>query len=121
MSSGARRDGDHAVQTLCSSGRGRAFRSTGVHDAFLPDLQRRDWIFAAYKYRHSFFSLNEGLLVIRKKLGEERYAALKAMSDKMRALFEADPEDKTGDTHAGCMLIHEMEDVLRSVTNRAVP
>jgi tRNA 2-selenouridine synthase SelU len=67
-----------------------------------------------------FFSLNEGLLVIRKKLGEERYAALRAMSDKMRALFEADPEDKTGDTHAGCMLIHEMEDILRSTTKQGI-
>jgi hypothetical protein len=66
----------------------------------------------------TFSSLNEGLLVIRKKLGDERYAALRAMSDKMRGLFEADPEDKTGDTHAGCMLIHEMEDILTSVTKR---
>ncbi len=66
----------------------------------------------------TFFSLNEGLLVIRKKLGEERYAALRAMSDKMRALFEADPDDKTGDTHAACMLIHEMEDILIDVAKR---
>jgi tRNA 2-selenouridine synthase SelU len=69
----------------------------------------------------TFFSLNQGLLVIRKKLGEERYATLRAMSDKMRALFEADPEDKTGDTHAGCILIQEMEDILRAVSKRAVP
>ncbi len=67
----------------------------------------------------TFFSLNKGLLVVRKKLGEERYAALTALSDKMRALFEADPDDETGDTHAGRMLIHEMEDILRSVAKRA--
>jgi tRNA 2-selenouridine synthase SelU len=66
----------------------------------------------------TFFALNQGLLGIRKQLGEERYAALKAMSDRMRALFEADPEDKTDDTHAGCMLIHEMEDVLIDVAKR---
>ncbi len=67
----------------------------------------------------TFFSLNEGLLVIRKKLGEERYAALRAMSDKMRALFESDPDDKTGDTRAGRKLIHEMEDILTKVAKRA--
>ena len=62
----------------------------------------------------AFFALNEGLLVVRKKLGEERYAALRALSDEMRALFEADPEDKTGDARAGRRLIHEMEDILKS-------
>jgi hypothetical protein len=67
----------------------------------------------------AFFALNEGLLVVRKELGDARYAALKALSDKMRALFEADPEDKTGETHAGRMLIHEMEDILENVAKQA--
>ena len=44
-----------------------------------------------------FFALNEGLKTIRKKVGEENYQALVALSDKMRAHFEADPEDKTED------------------------
>lgn len=59
-----------------------------------------------------FFSLNEGLKVVRKKLGEERYAALLSLSDRMRTHFEADPEDKTEDGLAGRALIHEMEDIL---------
>ncbi len=66
----------------------------------------------------TFFALNEGLQVVRKKLGEERYATLRAMSDKMRALFEADPEDKNGDTQAGREIIHEMEDILKSTAKR---
>jgi hypothetical protein len=66
----------------------------------------------------AFFSLNEGLLVVRKKLGEERYLALRAISDKMRALFEADPNDKTGETRSGHMLIHQMEDILTSAAKR---
>lgn len=66
----------------------------------------------------TFSSLNEGLLAVRKKLGEERYATLRAMSDKMRALFEADPEDKTGDTQAGREIIHEMEDILKRAARR---
>jgi hypothetical protein len=65
-----------------------------------------------------FFALNEGLRAVRKKLGEERYTALKALSDKMRALFEADPEDKTGETQAGREIIYEMEDILRSKRQR---
>ncbi|OJW67328.1 MAG: hypothetical protein BGO57_14025 [Sphingomonadales bacterium 63-6] len=59
-----------------------------------------------------FFELNEGLKALRKKLGEERYAALVALSDRMRAHFEADPENKTDDTLKGRALIHEMEGLL---------
>lgn len=66
----------------------------------------------------TFFSLNEGLLAVRKKLGEERYQGLRAMSEKMRAMFEADPEDETGDARAGRQLIHEMEDILKSAAKR---
>jgi hypothetical protein len=66
----------------------------------------------------TFLSLNEGLLVVRKKLGEERYTALRAMSDKMKSLFESDPEDKNGDTDAGRMLIDEMRDILAEVVTR---
>jgi hypothetical protein len=61
-----------------------------------------------------FYALNEGLKNIRKKVGEERYLALVALSDRMRAHFEADPENKTEDTIAGRYLIHEMEDILSS-------
>lgn len=66
----------------------------------------------------AFFSLNEGLLVVRRELGEERYVSLRAMSDKMRALFESDPDDKTGDTQAGRMLIFEMEEILTDIAKR---
>jgi hypothetical protein len=31
----------------------------------------------------------------------------------MKALFQADPETKTGETIAGCQIIHEMELMLR--------
>ena len=65
-----------------------------------------------------FQALNEGLRLIKGKLGEERYRTLTDMSDRMRALFEADPDDKTGETRAGQMLILEMEDILTSVAKR---
>jgi len=79
-----------------------------------PTFKDRTGYFPQKNIDTEFFALNEGLLAVRKTLGEERYTTLKALSDKMRALFEADPEDKTGDTQAGREIIHEMEDVLRS-------
>jgi hypothetical protein len=66
----------------------------------------------------TFLSLNEGLLVMRGDIGEIHYAELRAMSDRMRALFEADPENETGDTRAGRKLILEMEDILTDVAKR---
>ncbi|WP_419828036.1 hypothetical protein [Sphingomonas sp.] len=39
-----------------------------------------------------FQALNDGLEAIRSRLGEERYRTLAAMSQRMRALFEGDPE-----------------------------
>jgi hypothetical protein len=60
----------------------------------------------------AFNELNEGLLLIRPKLGEQRYLKLKEMSDRMRVHFEADPQKKTGDTLRGREIIHEMEDLL---------
>jgi hypothetical protein len=41
------------------------------------------------------------------------------MSDQMRALFEADPEDKTGETLKGCKIIHQMEDILRQARQKS--
>ena len=60
----------------------------------------------------TFFSLNEGLRRQRGKLGDSRCDALLAMSDRMRAHFETDPENKTGDGQAGRDLIAKMEAML---------
>lgn len=86
-----------------------------------PTFKDKTGYFPQQSIDTTFFSLNEALLVVRKELGEERYATLRALSDRMRALFEADPEDKTGETEAGQMLIHEMEDILRSAAKRPAP
>jgi hypothetical protein len=59
-----------------------------------------------------FRELNGGLGVVRAKLGEERYLKLREMSDRMRAHFEADPEDKTDGSLKGRDIILEMEDLL---------
>ena len=66
-----------------------------------------------------FQQLNQGLSLNRQTLGEERYNELTRMSDQMRALFEADPEDKTGETLEGCKVIHKMEDILRQARRKS--
>jgi hypothetical protein len=66
-----------------------------------------------------FQQLREGLNRNRRTLGEERYHELVRMSDRMRALFEADPENKTGETRKGRDIIQEMEDVLKQVRRKS--
>jgi hypothetical protein len=61
-----------------------------------------------------FFALKEGLKHLRSKFGEEYYAQLDALADRMRVHFEADPEDSNGEAMAGRELILEMEDVIRA-------
>jgi hypothetical protein len=60
-----------------------------------------------------FQQLSVGLDFNRLSLGDARYQDLKRMSDEMRSLFEADRDDKTGDTADGCKIILAMEDILR--------
>jgi hypothetical protein len=61
----------------------------------------------------TFYELNEGLRLMRGKLGDELYLKLRDMSDQMRAHFEADPEDKTGESLKGREIIMDMEDLLK--------
>ncbi|MFZ2032114.1 MAG: hypothetical protein WAU68_17515 [Vitreimonas sp.] len=61
----------------------------------------------------AFHELNEGLGLIRDKLGEERYAQLIDLSNQVRAHYEADPENKTDDTVKGRELIVVMENILK--------
>jgi hypothetical protein len=60
-----------------------------------------------------FYLLNEGMRLIRKRLGEEKYVTLAGMSDQMRAHFEADPEDVTGEATQGRKIIDQMMFILR--------
>lgn len=67
-----------------------------------------------------FLTLTEALGVVRKKLGEERYAALLRLAGRAKTLFAADPDDTNGKTDQGRALLFEMEDVLKDVRNRRV-
>jgi hypothetical protein len=63
-----------------------------------------------------FFQFNESPQLLRGRLGEALYLKLTEMSDRMRAHFEADPEDKTDDGLKGRGLIVEMQDLLKQRT-----
>lgn len=61
-----------------------------------------------------FTELNEALRAIRSEIGEDNYLTLLALSAKMRAHFEADPEDNSDDGTKGRDCIIEMKNILRS-------
>jgi hypothetical protein len=65
-----------------------------------------------------FFALNESLKILRKKFGEDNYAEMVALSGKMRAHFEADPEDKTEEALMGRDCILAMEDIIKSLRRK---
>jgi hypothetical protein len=64
-----------------------------------------------------FGALNSGLDNVRMRIGEEAYRAARELSDRARALFEADPDDKDPDNR-GRKCFFEMEDVLKAAVRR---
>lgn len=62
----------------------------------------------------TFYTFNEGLRNLRPQLGEECYQKLAAMSDEIRACFEADPDETTGQTRKGKDLVYVMEDLIKA-------
>ena len=78
-----------------------------------PKFEDKLGYFPGRSIETEFAALNGGIGAVRKKIGEERYAAMMALSHRMRALFEADPEDETGETQAGQKLLLEMEEILK--------
>ncbi len=65
-----------------------------------------------------FHALNEGLKTIRKRVGDENYAQMVALSGEMRAHFESDPEDNSPGTLKGRECIHRMENILKAAVRR---
>lgn len=67
-----------------------------------------------------FRTLAEGFEIVRKKLGEDRYALLMDLALRAKALFAADQDDSNGKTNEGRALLCEMQDVLTDVRSRRV-
>jgi len=84
-----------------------------------PTMQDAD--FPGRSVETEYFALNEGLKLAREDLGEERYSKLIELSNRMRAHFEADPEDTTGEAHKGYLLIHDMQALLTGRSAQAKP
>ncbi|OYU69895.1 MAG: hypothetical protein CFE28_07725 [Alphaproteobacteria bacterium PA2] len=66
----------------------------------------------------AFSELNESLRRIQKKLGDENFAKLMEMSNRMRVHFEADPNNDNDETIKGRNIILDMEDILKSCMKR---
>jgi hypothetical protein len=78
-----------------------------------PTFKDRTGYFPERSIDTAFQGLKDSLANLRGKLGEGRYAKMLDMADQMRALFGSDPENKTGGSKAGRLIIREMELMLR--------
>jgi hypothetical protein len=78
-----------------------------------PTFVDRTGYFPGKNLETTFYELNEALRLISGELGEDRYLKLIEMSARMRAHFEADPEEKTDDSLKGREIIREMGTLLR--------
>lgn len=67
-----------------------------------------------------FYELNNGLELVREKLGEDDYAKAIDMSARAKALFEADPDMTTGQAEDGIVLLDEISDLIRNARRRRV-
>jgi hypothetical protein len=84
-----------------------------------PKFMDKTGYFPYQNLDYVFRELHEGLNHNRPTLGQERYHELMRMSDRIRALFEADPEDKTGETRKGRDIIYEMESIVKQVRRKS--
>lgn len=62
-----------------------------------------------------FNKLTEGFVLVRKTVGEERYARLMDLAERAKALFAADQDDINGKTDEGRALLQEIEDEIQAV------
>lgn len=85
-----------------------------------PSFLDRSGIYPDQSIDSRYHELTEGFAVVRKKLGEERYAALMDLAGRSKALFADDPEETNGKTMEGIKLIWEMMDIVRSIRARRV-
>jgi hypothetical protein len=84
----------------------------GMMMLYSPTFIDQSGFFSGRNVETVFHALNEGLRLVDRDSNEVVYRELRAMSDRMRTHFEADPENKTDDTLKGRALIREMTDLL---------
>ena len=67
-----------------------------------------------------FDRLVESFGIVRKKLGEERYARLVDLAARTKALYLEDPGETNGKTMEGIKLVWEMEEIIQDARKRRV-
>lgn len=87
---------------------------------FAPTFLDRTLVFPDRNIDSEFDTLLKGFDIVRKKLGEERYAALIDLATRAKALFAADQNDTNGKTDEGRALLFEIEDILRDARRSRV-
>ncbi|MDX5982936.1 hypothetical protein [Sphingomonas echinoides] len=85
-----------------------------------PTFLDRTLVFPDRNIDSEFDTLVKGFDIVRKKLGEERYAALIDLAARAKALFAADQDDTNGKTDQGRALLFEIEDILRDARRSRV-
>lgn len=79
-----------------------------------PTFEDKTGYFQGRNIDTEFLAIEEGLNNVKAKLGHDIYTELYSMSAQMRAYFEADLEDKTGDAIKGRNIALDMIDILKS-------
>ena len=85
-----------------------------------PTFLDRTLVFPDRNIDSEFDTLVKGFDIVRKKLGEERYAALIDLAARAKTLFAADQGDTNGKTDEGRALLFEIEDILRDARRSRV-
>ena len=85
-----------------------------------PTFKDKTLTFPDRNMETEFHELVEGLGLVRKKLGADRFANLIDLAGRAKALFAADQEDSNGKTDEGRELLCQMQDVLRGVRRSRV-
>ena len=85
-----------------------------------PTMKDQSGYFPEHNIDTRFHQLVESFGVVRKKLGEERYAKLIDLAARTKALFLEDPEDTNGKTMEGIKLVWEMEEIIQDTRSRRV-
>jgi hypothetical protein len=85
-----------------------------------PTFVDESGLFPAQNIGSRFHQLTAGFDKVRKKLGEERYAALMDLAARAKTLFAEDPAEENGKTGQGIALLYEIEDIIQSVRSNRV-
>lgn len=86
----------------------------------VPGFIDKSGVFEDQNVDTCFARFYEGLDLVRKKLGEERYAAVVDLAARAKALYLEDPDDTNGKTDEGVKLIHQIDDILSAARRRRV-